>query len=74
MPNFTYNGKEYETDSYGYLTNPYNWDENFAEGMAKELCNTDKLSERHWQVIYFLREALKEFKSCPLVFVTCKKK
>jgi tRNA 2-thiouridine synthesizing protein E len=71
MPHFTYNGKDYETDPLGFLKNPFDWDENYAEGIAKEVCKTEKLTEKHWQIIYYLRNVFKEYNSCPSVFVTC---
>nr|VFJ87786.1 MAG: tRNA 2-thiouridine synthesizing protein E [Candidatus Kentron sp. LFY]VFJ89449.1 MAG: tRNA 2-thiouridine synthesizing protein E [Candidatus Kentron sp. LFY]VFK14685.1 MAG: tRNA 2-thiouridine synthesizing protein E [Candidatus Kentron sp. LFY] len=47
-------GKELEITENGYLTNPDDWDEKVAEVIAKEESIT--LSERHWDVVNYLRD------------------
>lgn len=72
LKTFTYNNKDYTVDSLGFLEDPSNWDENFAEGMALQLNIPDGLSEEHWKVIRFIREKFEKTKVCPIIFTTCK--
>ena len=49
----TVNGKEVETNENGYLTNGEDWSEEVANALAETQGLT--LSERHWDVINYLR-------------------
>nr|VFJ75523.1 MAG: tRNA 2-thiouridine synthesizing protein E [Candidatus Kentron sp. FW] len=49
----TVDGKEMETTENGYLTNPDDWNEKVAEVIAAEEDIT--LTERHWDVVNYLR-------------------
>jgi len=59
-------------DSLGFLLDYQEWDEDFAEGMAPSHGIPDGLTDKHWEVIHFLRNTLIEYGRCPLVFQTCK--
>jgi TusE/DsrC/DsvC family sulfur relay protein len=63
-------GKTYEIDVRGFLVNPYQWDIEFAAHRASEV-NIPKLTDRHWQVINFLRERFKKDNVVPTVYETC---
>jgi tRNA 2-thiouridine synthesizing protein E len=64
--------KTYEVDLRGFLVNPDEWDEYFAIYRAYEMkLHGGKLSERHWQVIRFLRERYKQTKEIPTIYETC---
>jgi len=63
-------GKTYEIDVRGFLVNPYQWDREFAVHRAHEL-NMPKLTDRHWQVISFLRERFEKDNMVPTVYETC---
>ncbi len=63
-------GKSYETDEEGYLSNLNEWNESVADIMAK-LDGCD-LSESHWEVINFLREYYQEYQIAPAVRVLTK--
>ena len=54
MSTINFAGKEYTLDDQGFLDPPDQWDERFAEGMAKTL-GIRELGERHWHVIRYLR-------------------
>jgi len=69
---FVYREKEYRVDSQGFLKDPSEWDENFAVGMAPRLKISDGLTERHWKVIYFIRNTFEIMNKCPLVYAACK--
>jgi len=63
-------GKTYEIDVRGFLVNPSQWDREFAAHRARELKIT-KLTDRHWQVINFLRERFEKDNKVPTVYETC---
>jgi tRNA 2-thiouridine synthesizing protein E len=64
--------KSYLLDNDGFLVNPGQWDEEFAEGMAPGVGITDGLTPSHWEVLRFIRAAYRETGSCPIVHKTCK--
>lgn len=73
MRTFTYKNKAYTVDNRGFLLDPDEWDEDFAEGMASKVGISNGLTERHWKVIYFIRNTFEKMNACPLVYVACKK-
>jgi len=64
------NGKSYETDEEGYLSNLNDWNKDIAEVMAKE--DGADLGDNHWEVINFLREYYDEYQIAPAVRVLTK--
>ncbi|MDT8282032.1 MAG: TusE/DsrC/DsvC family sulfur relay protein [Gammaproteobacteria bacterium] len=48
------NGQEVLTDSEGYLVNPGDWTECFAQQQAEQ--KNLQLNQEHWQVIRFQRD------------------
>jgi TusE/DsrC/DsvC family sulfur relay protein len=72
MGRFIYNGKAYELDDGGFLSDYNSWDEDFAEGAAPEYKILDGLTKDHWAVIYYIRGYINEKGRCPLVYKTCK--
>jgi len=72
MNTFSCNGKTYEVDHKGFLVDPAQWDEAFARGMAVEIQMGESLSDKHWNVIRFIRDAYKESGDCPIVYQTCR--
>ncbi|MBK1617224.1 sulfur relay protein DsrC [Lamprobacter modestohalophilus] len=48
------NGKSIETTESGFLVNPLDWDEDVAKALAD--IEGIELSERHWDVINYLRD------------------
>ena len=64
------NGKIYETDEEGYLTNIQEWEEGVAEVMSKE--DDLELTDDHWAIIKFLREYYEEYQIAPAVRVLTK--
>jgi len=73
METFTYKNKSYKVDRRGFLANPGDWDEDFAEGMAPRVRIRRGLTEEHWRVIYFIRNSYEQMNECPLVYVACRK-
>ena len=48
-----------ELDAEGFLVNPDDWTPEIAETLAKEE-GIEELTDRHWQVINFVRDYFKE--------------
>jgi tRNA 2-thiouridine synthesizing protein E len=63
-------GKTYEVDLCGFLINPSQWDKEYAAYKAWEM-KMAKLTERHWQVINFLRESFDRNNIVPTIYETC---
>jgi tRNA 2-thiouridine synthesizing protein E len=72
MPTLTVKGKTYEVDEFGYLLDHREWTEDFAMHLASDFGIPGGLTEKHWQVIRFLRSALEVHGRCPLVYQTCR--
>ena len=70
MKTFTHKNKTYEVDNQNFLLDHDAWDEDFATGMAIELDMKDGLTDRHWEVIRFIRDRFKETGTCPVVHET----
>ena len=62
--------KSYQLNVRGFLTNPSEWDEKFAIYKAWEM-KMPKLTEKHWQIIRFLRKSFDERNLVPTVYDTC---
>ena len=71
MQPFSFQGKIYNINDFGFLINPDEWDNDFAIGMAPNLGITTGLSPTHWSVILFIRESFQQTGKCPNVFETC---
>lgn len=63
--------KAYRVNVLGFLLDPDNWDETFAIAKAYELKMGDKLTDRHWEIIHFLRRRYRETGQVPTVYETC---
>lgn len=65
--------KTYSVDMRGFLMNPDQWDELYAAHRAYEAkIPGGKLTDKHWQIIRFLRKHYKEKKEVPTVYETCR--
>lgn len=71
MSTVTFGDKTYALDDHGFLDPSDQWDEAFAEGMARSLGIHGGLTERHWQVIQYLRKKFLEEKTVPVVVAAC---
>lgn len=60
----------YEVDVRGFLVNPSQWDRRFAIGKAWEM-KMPKLTDKHWQIISFLRQSFEKNNIVPTVYETC---
>ncbi len=64
------NGKMYETDEEGYLSNLAEWTEDIAAALAKS--EGLDMTESHWEVVKFLRDYYQEYQIAPAVRVLTK--
>ena len=64
------NGKSYETDEEGYLSDLKQWDMDVAGALAKS--EGLDMTESHWEVVNFLREYYDEYQIAPAVRVLTK--
>jgi len=55
MKIFKYKNKSYDVDDQNFLIDCDAWDNEFARGMAEEIGMTEVLTDRHWEVIHFIR-------------------
>ena len=67
----TFKDKIYTLDKNGFLDPPDQWDENFAEGIAKKLGIDGALTQKHWEFISYLRKKFVEEKVVPVVVIAC---
>lgn len=61
----------YTLDKHGFLNPPEQWDEVFAEGMARRLGIFGGLTTEHWEFIRYLRRKFLEERTVPLVVHAC---
>lgn len=61
----------YRTNVNGYLVDPSEWNVDFAEHKWQETKNSGTLTERHWQIIYYLRERFANTGKIPTIYETC---
>ena len=64
-------GKSYTLDDHGFLDPPEQWDEAFAEGMAKIVGIRSGLMDRHWEFIHYLRHKFLEEHTVPVLVMAC---
>jgi tRNA 2-thiouridine synthesizing protein E len=60
-----FEGKEFETDSEGYLKNSSEWSEALAPVIAQGEGIT--LTPEHWEVVRFVRDFYLEFNTSPAI-------
>jgi TusE/DsrC/DsvC family sulfur relay protein len=64
MTTVTLAGKPVEVDAEGFLEKPEQWTSEMGEEIARSV-GIDKLTDRHWQVIDFMRKTYLETGSAP---------
>jgi tRNA 2-thiouridine synthesizing protein E len=69
---FKFRNKTYQVDDAGFLSDRKQWDEDFAVGMAAKTKIVGDLTQKHWDVIKYIRRTYEEFGKCPLVYQTCR--
>jgi dissimilatory sulfite reductase related protein len=66
MTTKTYAAKDVDVNAEGFLTDPSQWDEAIAEEIAAQDGLTE-LTDRHWQVVKFMRREYEEKGAAPNV-------
>ena len=66
MSTLTYAGTAVDVDAEGFLTDPQQWNEEIAAGIAAGN-GLDQLTDRHWLVINFMRDTYLESGSAPSI-------
>jgi len=65
-----FQGKQYEVDDDGYLTNLDDWNKELAEHIAS--LEGVQLTEAHWEVINFLRDYYQKYQIAPMIKILVK--
>ena len=68
---YWYENRSYSVDIRGFLVEPAEWDEHFAIHKAYEMKMPEYLTDRHFRVIYYLRDRFRENCRVPTVIETC---
>ncbi len=63
--------KVYRLDVRGFLIHPQDWDEDYARYKAHEMKLPQGLTEKHWEVINYLRRSFRETGVVPTVYDAC---
>ncbi len=71
MPILEIHGKKYEVDEDGFLQSPEIWNQEVALDFATTEGLAD-LSERHWQIVNYIRNYWKENDIAPMIRRICK--
>jgi TusE/DsrC/DsvC family sulfur relay protein len=66
MSTATYAGTPVDVDAEGFLTNPEQWNAQIGGEIAAQ-AGIGELTERHWQVVNFMRERYLETGSAPSI-------
>lgn len=66
MPTKTLAGKTVQVDDEGFLVNADDWTEAMAPELAKDAA-LGELTEKHWQVVRFMRADFKEKGQIPTI-------
>lgn len=67
----TLDKRVYRVNVQGFLIDPGEWDEDYASFKARELQIPGPLSEKHWQIIRYLRSEFENKGEIPTVYETC---
>jgi tRNA 2-thiouridine synthesizing protein E len=70
--NYSTLASQYNCTETGYLVNFDEWDERFAAYIASDWNLPDGLTDKHRQIIGFLRDYYREARTIPTVFETCR--
>lgn len=71
MASLAIEGKTFEIDGDGFLTNPELWNDEVAALFAKA-DGIETLTEKHWSVIRIIRQNFEEKGNAPMVRTICK--
>lgn len=63
--------KTYRVDIRGFLIDSDSWDTQYAIFKASEMGMAEPLTDRHWKIIYYLRNSYEKNNEIPTVYQTC---
>jgi tRNA 2-thiouridine synthesizing protein E len=66
MTSQTIAGATVDVDAEGFLTDPGQWNEEIAAEIARE-SGIDELTDRHWQVVRYMRETYLDTGAAPTI-------
>ena len=71
MASITVQDAQIEIDEDGFIQEPAKWSESVAAALAATE-GVDQLTERHWQLIKYLRDYYQKFGIAPMIRKMCK--
>lgn len=63
-------GRTFDVDGDGFLSDPYIWDEDVASLIAKS-DGIDNMNEKHWSIVNIIRKHWEERGMAPMVRTIC---
>jgi tRNA 2-thiouridine synthesizing protein E len=72
MASIEIEGRIFEVDGDGFLSDPAIWNEDVAKLIAR-FDGIKDMNEKHWAVVKFIRESWEEKGSAPMVRAICQK-
>ncbi len=70
MATFEADGKVFEVDGDGFLTDPTVWNDEVAKVFAKS-DGIEELTEKHWAVVRIIRSNFEEKGNAPMIRTIC---
>lgn len=70
MATLELNGKTFDVDGDGFLTDPTLWNDEVAHLFAKS-DGIDELTDRHWSVLRIIRRNFEEKGNAPMIRTIC---
>jgi tRNA 2-thiouridine synthesizing protein E len=64
--------EEHKVTEIGHLADFETWNERFAQRVAHEWDLPGGLTDRHWEILHFLRETYRDTKIVPTFYKTCR--
>lgn len=63
--------RTYRIDVFGFLIDPLEWDRDFAVNRAHELKIEHGLTDKHWELINYLRDVFRKNNKVPTIYECC---
>ncbi len=70
MPTLDIEGKTFEVDGDGFLTDPSVWNEEVA-GLIARYDGIGEMTDKHWAVVKFIRQTWEEKGMAPMIRSIC---
>jgi TusE/DsrC/DsvC family sulfur relay protein len=71
MPKFAVGASEIEVDEDGFIQEMDKWNEEVAKALAASE-GVPEMTERHWKVVWYLRDYYQKFGIAPMIRKMCK--